>query len=130
MLLLFQVLLVPIHFAFDLAEAVTAATHRTESAERDPARRVLALLTGHQDGSGPAARDDPGGDHKHHHECAVCAAFGTLAGFAPAAVVPTVLPLRIQTPILFAASDNAAHTAAAAAYRSRAPPIGTADLNT
>lgn len=130
--------LVPIHLAFDLAEGLATANHRAEAADHrlrwhDPSRQLLALLTGHRDGDGHPGDNSNNSDRhgKHHHrECAVCGSLGTLAGFAPAASAPLSAPLRIAAPILPAAVESAPRAALAVAYRSRAPPIASADPTT
>ena len=120
--------LVPVHLAFDLAHTFETATQREASspAEHDFSWRLLALVTGHQDVDGKAG--SPG---KHHHpDCAVCGSLGTLAGFAPAATAPLSVPIRIETPILLATIASEPPGAPATAYRSRAPPIASADPTT
>ena len=124
--------LVPIHLAFDLDHAFEAAAQRQHApaAGHDLSWRLLALLTGHLD-SGDSPADKAGGHTKHHHpDCAVCSSLGTLAGFAPALAVPVPTPIRIEAPILPAASDSAPRAAIALAYRSRAPPIARARSTT
>ncbi|HEY3912502.1 MAG TPA: DUF2946 family protein [Stellaceae bacterium] len=122
--------LVPIHLAFDLAEAFATVTPRAEAADHDPTRQLLALLIGHRDGDGH--HGDTSDSHgRHHRDCPVCAAIGTLTGFAPAALVLLSAPLRIPAPApLAAAAESAPRAGPAAAYRSRAPPIATADPTT
>jgi hypothetical protein len=120
--------LVPIHIAFDLAHTFQAATHREASspAEHDFSWRLLALVTGHQDADGKA-----GSHAKHHREdCPVCSSLGTLSGFAPAATAPLSVPIRVETPILLATIASEPPGAPATAYRSRAPPIASADPTT
>ena len=120
--------LVPVHLAFDLAQTFETATHREASspAEHDFSWRLLALVTGHQDADGKAASHV-----KHHREnCPVCSSLGTLAGFAPAATAPLSVPIRVETPILLATIASEPHGAPATAYRSRAPPIASADPTT
>lgn len=111
--------LIPIHLAFDLAEAL--GLDRTPIAAADAARHVLAELVGHE--SQPAK---PGGDndHHHHHDCAACAAAGTLAAFQapPAAALPA--PNAAAQPVLAATRGALLAKASPAAYRSRAPPLG------
>lgn len=90
--------LVPIHLAFDLAEAFATVTPRAEAADHDPTRQLLALLIGHRDGDGH--HGDTSDSHgRHHRDCPVCAAIGTLTGFAPAALVLLSAPLRIPAPL-------------------------------
>ena len=110
--------LVPIHLAFDLAEALEPA-HHAPAAAADLGRQIIALLCGHEADS----------DHHHHHDnsgsrngCPVCATVTTFAALA----LPTVAALPLPTPTavrLTAAPVVAAPPAIlAAAYRSRAPP--------
>jgi hypothetical protein len=87
---------------------------------------LLALVTGHQDADGKA-----GSSGKHHHpDCPVCSSLGTLAGFAPAATARLSVPIRVETPILLATIASEPPGAPATAYRSRAPPIVSADPTT
>ncbi len=121
--------LVPIHLAFDLAHTfATGGPRRGISAgEHNLEWRVWALVTGHDEPEGkPGGHDGP----HHHADCAVCSSLGTLAGFAPAAIVPLPVPIRVEAPILLAAIASEPPAAPAVAYRSRAPPIATADPNT
>lgn len=121
--------LVPVHLAFDLAEAFATAAPRAEAADHDSTRQLLALLAGHRDGDRhPGDTSDSRG--KHRRDCAVCAALGTLAGFAPAAPVLLSAPLRISAPALPAAVASAPRAAPEFAYRSRAPPAVSADPTT
>jgi hypothetical protein len=120
--------LVPIHLTFDLAHTFETTTHREASgpAEHDFSWRLLALVTGHQDADGKARSHV-----KHHrHDCPVCSSLGTLAGFAPAATAPLSVPIRVETPILLATIASEPPGAPATAYRSRAPPIASADPTT
>ena len=121
--------LVPIHLAFDLAHAFNAAAHRGHAAAagHDLSWRLLALITGHNDEDAPSGGKASGRGKHHHADCPVCSSLGTLAGFAPAAAVPLSVPICIEAPIQIAALDSAPHAATAVAYRSRAPPIATAD---
>jgi Protein of unknown function (DUF2946) len=119
--------LVPIHIAFDLAEALGPARHRTAHAHTHAEvgsveRHVLALLTGHGE-----ADHEPGehGEHGKHHgnDCPVCSALGALAGFTPpvpAAVVAA--PVLARLPTTLPAIEGEPLGVFAAAYRSRAPP--------
>jgi Protein of unknown function (DUF2946) len=124
--------LVPIHLAFDLAHALETAAHRggSSAAERDFSERLLTLVTGHHDEDTASGGKTSSPDKHHHPDCAVCSSLGTLAGFAPAAIVPPSIPIRVEAPILLAAIASEPPAAPATAYRSRAPPIATADLNT
>lgn len=112
--------LVPIHLAFDLAHAL--APDRSAAADHDFVHCLLTLLTGHHEEG-----DDPpssGSGHRHHHDdCAVCGAIGTLAGFAPVAVVLPAVPIGAYLPVIPAVVTAAPQTVSVAAYRSRAPPV-------
>ena len=124
--------LVPIHLVFDLAHAFETGTHREPSstAKHDFTWRLLTLATGHNDEDAPSG-GKTGGHGKHHHaDCPVCSSLGTLAGFAPAATAPLSVPIRVETPILLATIASEPPGAPATAYRSRAPPIATADATT
>jgi hypothetical protein len=111
--------LVPIHIAFDLADAFGAAHPQgTHSEARGIEWSVLAQLTGHSE------PDDKSDEHGKDHGtvCPVCSALGTLAGFAPAAVVALPLPSPAAMPAALAAVAGEPVTAPLA-YRSRAPPV-------
>jgi Protein of unknown function (DUF2946) len=112
--------LVPIHVAFDLAEAFgPAPSLDAHAAAHGAAWRMLAVLIGHQDGD-----DKPDGHGKDHHEsCPVCSALGALAGFAPVAPVALPLPPLAAMPAAAPAIVGRPADAAPLAYRSRAPPI-------
>jgi hypothetical protein len=109
--------LVPVHLAFDLAEAFEPAQHCGAQIEGDNAeRRLLALLSGHRETGG--ASDE----HGKHHACQVCSALGALAGLAP----PGPMALLAQFPAGLPAAHpliQAERVGAPAAYRSRAPPV-------
>jgi Protein of unknown function (DUF2946) len=110
--------LVPIHLAFDLAEALEPATHiPAATAGGDLQRRLLARVCGHQNGENK--------QHGKHHEtnCPVCAAVGTLIAFA--APANPVLPVPVAIAIRLDADEFAAEpqSVSAAFYRSRAPPL-------
>jgi hypothetical protein len=109
--------LVPVHLAFDLAEAFEPEHQRRVHAGVGGAeRRLLASFSGHRETDGTSD------EHGKHHACSVCSALGALAGFAPPAptallaLFPVGLPKthfvvwveRVSTPT---------------AYRSRAPPV-------
>ena len=120
--------LVPVHLAFDLAHDLEAVAHREDSSapRHDFSWRLLALVTGHNDADHTS--DDC--DKHHHSDCAVCSSLGTLAGFAPVSAMLLPVPIRIDAPVLLTAIASDPLAAPAAAYRSRAPPIATADLTT
>ncbi len=109
--------LVPVHLAFDLAEAFEpthlCGTHvEVDSAER----RLLALLSGHREADGTSD------EHGKHHACPVCSALGALAGFAPPAPTALLAPFPVGLPTAHSVIQ-AERVGAPAAYRSRAPPV-------
>jgi Protein of unknown function (DUF2946) len=113
--------LVPVHLAFDLAEALAPSRHHPAHDEAGGAERdLLALISGHREAESPADEHGKHG-HNHHHGCPVCSSLGTLGGFAPP--TPVVLPAPLPA-TLPAAPPLVEHKAAAtpAGYRSRAPP--------
>ena len=120
--------LVPVHLAFDLAHDLEAAGQRKDSGatDHDFSWRLLALITGHNDADHTS--DDC--DKHHHSDCAVCSSLSTLAGFAPVSAILLPVPIRIDAPVLLTVLASDPLAAPAAAYRSRAPPITTADLTT
>ena len=109
--------LVPVHLAFDLAEAFEPAQHCGTHVEAGGAEwRLLAMLSGHPEADGTSD------EHGKHHACPVCGALGALAGFAPPA--PTALLALFPVGLPTAHSVIQAERAGApAAYRSRAPPL-------
>ncbi len=111
--------LVPIHVAFDLAEAFGAAKpHGTHSDAHSAEWSVLAHLSGHSETGGKSREQGKG----QPTPCPVCSALSTLAGFVPVAVVALPLPPPAAVPAALAAIGG--ETASAPlAYRSRAPPI-------
>ena len=110
--------LVPIHIAFDLADALTPHAGPMAARPHSPEWRALAVLTGHFE---DAAKSHHHG--KHRVDCAICSSLGTLAGFASTATV--VLPLPVAFPAMLPAAARAEELARtpAAAYLSRAPPL-------
>jgi Protein of unknown function (DUF2946) len=111
--------LVPIHFAFDLAEALGPAHEEQAPVVGHNAERgLLALLTGHLD-----VHSSPGHHHKHHrHDCPVCSSL-SLAGFAPAASPVLPVSVLIAAATAVATVTGAHDRAPALAYHSRAPPL-------
>jgi hypothetical protein len=109
--------LVPVHLAFDLAEAFEPA-HQcgTNAAVDNGERQLLALLSGHRDADGKSE------GHGKHHACAVCSALGSLAAIAPPAPAALSLPLPAGLPASHSVIQ-AERVGAPAAYRSRAPPL-------
>ncbi len=116
--------LVPIHLAFDLAHALEAGTHREAPSpiKDDLSQRLLTLVIGHHDEDSPAGGKHEGHSKDHHADCAVCGSLGTLAGFTLATPVPLSVPIRVEVPILLAATASEPPAAPAVLYRARAPP--------
>ena len=114
--------LVPIHFAFDLAEALAAAPakHAQGHAHQHPdGRSLLALLTGHHHAADH--EHQPSGDHHKAPACAVCSAVSALAGFAPTGPAIVVVVVAADLPSI--ATEIAGRTyGISSAYRARAPP--------
>ena len=114
--------LVPVHLAFDLAEALARARQSANEEAGGAERHLLALLSGHREAESPA--DEHGKHqhgHRHHPACPVCSAFGALTGLA--------LPTPVLLPIAGATGSTAALPATEikpagipVGYRSRAPP--------
>jgi hypothetical protein len=111
--------LVPVHLAFDLAEALgTAARRGAPAAAHSLEWRLWALIADHREADGKTR--DHGKDHRT--TCPVCSALGTFAGCALAAVAALPFP----APIVASAAPMPAEFAAATAplaYRPRAPPV-------
>jgi hypothetical protein len=112
--------LLPIHLAFDLAEALAGTRLGQASPHHHEGRDLLAALAGHRDSGGkpgaPASRN--------HIDCVVCGSLGTLAGFAAAAGIALPTPAPLDVPALLAAATLELRGASPNAYRSRAPPNG------
>src|SRR5215469_7282283 len=112
--------LVPIHIAFDLAEALAPAHHRsahTHAGAGSAERHLLAFLVGHLHVGGKSH------DHGNAHgaACAVCSALGALAGFTPP--MPTALSAPVTSELPTALSVVQGELVrTTAAYHSRAPP--------
>ena len=111
--------LVPVHLAFDLAEALgTARTQSAHTKVHSAEWRLLALLTDHREADGKSRNH--GKDRRT--ACPVCSALGTLAGFTPTA--PPMLSLPVAVAIVTALPlIERDPPAPVAAYRSRAPPL-------
>ena len=109
--------LVPVHLAFDLADALGAAPHHAGAGWR-----LLARISGHH---GPADHHDRSDHDRGHHrptDCPVCSALGALAGLAPAAPPQLLLPPAPAGAPAVLPSEEQHAGGAVAAYRSRAPP--------
>lgn len=118
--------LVPIHLAFDLADALARVHHTAAGRDDDPVRRVLGRICGHAEEGGASDRHDR---HDHHHgdhhgtTCPVCSTVGTLIALALPAGAALPLPSAIAPSLDWPPMAPAPHRAPPAAYRSRAPPI-------
>lgn len=115
--------LVPVHLAFDLAEAVGSAhphgVHfHSHSHARSAEWSVLARLSGHSEPHGKSHEHGKG----HATACPTCSALGALAWFAPAAVLALPVPPPVALPVVLAAISDEPFSVALA-YRSRAPPV-------
>jgi len=109
--------LVPVHLAFDLAEAFKPGHLCGVRAEADGAERLLlALLSGHRDADGNAD------EHHKHQACPVCGALGALAGLPPPSPTALSVPLPAGLPATPSVIEGES-LGAPAAYRSRAPPL-------
>ena len=111
--------LVPVHIAFDLAEALAPHSSQASGRAHSLEWRALALLTGHSDAAGKPDRHDK----RHHVDCAVCSSLGTLAGVAPPSLPALPLPAAFAAVVVAAAPAEEPGKAPAAAYLSRAPPF-------
>jgi hypothetical protein len=108
--------LVPIHLAFDIAEALEAPQCGAHAEADNAERHLLALISGHRDANGKSD------EHSKHHACPVCSALGALAGF----VAPASAALSVPAPGDLPTAHFLVQTArfgTPAAYRSRAPPL-------
>jgi hypothetical protein len=109
--------LVPVHLAFDLAEAFEPAQHCVAHLEVGGVEQhLLALLSGHREADGTSD------EHGKHHACPVCSALGALAGFAPPAPTALLALAPVGLPNAYSVIQ-AERAGAPAAYRSRAPPV-------
>jgi Protein of unknown function (DUF2946) len=110
-------LLVPIHIAFDLAEALGAPEPCSAHVHVDGVeRQLLGLLTGHRGSNGESD------EHSKHHVCPVCSSLGPLAGLT----LPAAPALLLAAPSGLPAAHfviQPERIGAPAAYRSRAPPL-------
>ena len=108
--------LVPVHLAFDLADAFEPAHLCGAYAEVGGAERsLLAMLGGHRDADGQSDK------HHKHHACPVCGALGALAGLPPPSPTALAVPLPAGLPAAHFVIQ-AERARVPAAYRSRAPP--------
>jgi hypothetical protein len=112
--------LVPVHLAFDLAEALGSACQAAHEEGDRAERHLLALISGHREAECQADEHGPHG-HSHHHDCAVCSALGTLAGLAAPALVVLSAPAPAALPAALPLDQHKAF-GTFAGYRSRAPP--------
>jgi hypothetical protein len=108
--------LVPIHLAFDIAEALEAPQCSAHAAADNAERGLLAFLSGHRHADGKSD------EHSKHHACPVCSALGALATFMPPAAAALSIPAPADLPKAHFLVQ-AERFGAPAAYRSRAPPL-------
>lgn len=109
--------LVPVHLAFDLAEAFEPGSLCSVHFEPDDAERhLLALLAGHRDAGGKSD------GHGKHHVCPVCSALGALAGITPPAAPALFVPPPAGLPAALSVIEGD-RAGAPAGYNSRAPPL-------
>jgi hypothetical protein len=108
--------LVPIHLAFDIAEAFEVSQCSAHAEADNAERGLLALLIGHH---GAKGKSD---EHSKHHACPVCTALGALATFVPPASAALSVPASADLPKAHFLVQTARFEALAA-YRSRAPPL-------
>jgi hypothetical protein len=108
--------LVPIHLAFDIAEALEAPQCSAHAEVDNGERGLLALLSGHRHADGKSD------EHGKHHTCPVCSALGSLAAFAPPAATALSAPAPAALPTAHFLVQTE-RLGALAAYRSRAPPL-------
>jgi len=113
--------LVPIHLAFDLADALAGERLVQASAHHQhDGRDLLAALAGHRD----SGSNSGGSSHHSHIDCFVCGSLSALAGFAGTAGVGLPTPAMVDAPALLASAMVELRGTSLTAYRSRAPPIG------
>jgi hypothetical protein len=113
--------LVPIHIAFDLAEALAPAHHRSAHSHAEAGganRHLLALLVGHRHTGGKSHDHGKG----HGVACAVCSALGALAGVATSAAILLAARAPAALPVALSVTETLP-ARAPASYRSRAPPL-------
>jgi Protein of unknown function (DUF2946) len=108
--------LVPVHLAFDMAEAFAPEPHKpAQAANHGLEWRLVATLTGHLAPDG----DD---DHHHHPDCPVCSAFGALVGLMAADHPVLAVALAVAAAPPAVAVNDWHDDSPAAAYNPRAPP--------
>ncbi len=113
--------LVPIHLAFDLADALENG-HAEHVGDHHHGSRhgLLAMLVGHRHTDGKSE-----GQPTHRHlDCAVCGTLGAIGGFAPATAIAVPVPTLAHASPPVAATTDGIRGLSHAAYRSRAPPEG------
>lgn len=108
--------LIPIYFAFDLADAYYTGSV-DDIGRPDRGHNVLAALVGHQRAGGKAD-----GHSDRRVNCAVCGSLCALAGYAPADGVTLLIPGLMDAAATPANSRSIVSHASPAAYYSRAPP--------
>lgn len=112
--------LVPIHLAFDLADALGNKPQEHVDHHHGSRHGLLAALVGHRHSDGKSD-----GQSKHRHlDCAVCGTLGAIGGFAPASPIAVPVPKLADASPPLNATAGELRSLSYAAYRSRAPPEG------
>ena len=113
--------LVPIHLAFDLADALDNGYREHVGHHHHGSRHgLLAALVGHRHSDGKSE-----GQSKHPHlDCAVCGTLGAIGGFAPVSAIAVPVPTLVNASPAPDATTSDIRSLFHAAYRSRAPPEG------
>lgn len=113
--------LVPVHLAFDLADALEAPHERhAGAAHQDHVRSFLGALSAHRDHGGASGGHE---DRHHHPDCQVCGALGALGVFAAPLLAFLLAPPAREALASPAGVDIALPAAAPAAYFVRGPPL-------
>jgi hypothetical protein len=114
-------LLVPVHLAFDLAEALEPAQHE-DAQPTNLSRRLIAFVAWHRERSGDEEADHHGGQHHHGAACPVCSALGSLAALAIPVAAMLALPVAASVAVAALPPDTRPVALFPAGYRFRAPP--------
>jgi hypothetical protein len=113
--------LLPVHLAFDLADALAGERHEQACPwHQHDGRHLLAALAGHHDSGGKSGAPS----NRSHIDCFVCGSLSALAGFAGSAGIALPTPTLVDTRMSLAAATVELRGASTFAYRSRAPPNG------
>jgi hypothetical protein len=108
--------LVPIHLAFDIAEALEVPQCSAHAEVDNAERGLLALLIGHRHANGKFD------EHSKHRACPVCSGLGALVAFVPPSSTALSIPAAADPPTAHFLVQIE-RFGAPAAYRSRAPPL-------